>query len=408
MGPTFVDCQGFAGGFTLGAVQAGLELVAKREDGSFGVSSCEVNRHLLGQGWSVDTKGPASWQPLAVDVVLGNPSCGGFSIKSATGRKRGKEAAANDGMWNFVRFAARCRPTTVVFESVQGARVLPYGHELMRQLHDSLEEWTGLEYTLTHVRHSAHTLGGAAIRPRYFWVASRLPFGVDHRSTANVPDLDDVIRDLEFQPLSMSAQPYAQPPTWWSQTKRSPAGTVDGHDLFDSPKVGRLYDLLAGPFQWEEGEYLEQFVRRYEAAGLPLPASQAAVGVGIGQMCRWESWRPARTVLRDTPSTAIHPRLQRFLTWREVARVMGYPDDWLLEPALAGSGGKIPFQHSFGKGVTVECGRWIAHWVRESLAGRPGPLTGVPVGQREYDVDVTEGRDTVQKQQDFSQGDETA
>lgn len=391
---TFVDCQGFAGGFTLGAVQAGLKLVAKKEDGPFGVLHCESNRHLLGDGWRVDTRGPSHWEPETADVVLGNPSCGGFSIKSATGTKnsRGADARANDGMKAFVKYAAACRPQVAVFECVQGIRTLPEGLNLLRQLHYGMEYYSGLEYTVTHVRHSAHTLGGPGLRPRYFWVASRVPFGVEHRSTANVPTLEDVVGDLESQPLSMEARPYASPPTWWSRERRSPAGAVDGHACHDSPKSGRLADLLAGPFTWEPGEYLEQFVLRYERAGLPLPPSQARIHVGIGQMIRWEYDRPARTVVRDTTSVAIHPVLDRFLTQREVLRVMGYPDTWLTAP-LAARVSKQELQYGPGRGITVDCGQWIATWIREAIEGRPGSHRGERLGEREWDVDVTYGRD---------------
>src|ERR1035437_767860 len=54
-----IDCQGFAGGFTLGAVQAGFRLVGKREHpGAFGVASCEANRHLLGNDWQTEVSEP--------------------------------------------------------------------------------------------------------------------------------------------------------------------------------------------------------------------------------------------------------------------------------------------------------------------------------------------------------------
>jgi site-specific DNA-cytosine methylase len=385
-----VDCQCFAGGLTLGGVQAGLKLIAKRETSRFGVANCEVNRPLLGDDWQVQVGPQTSWEPVIADIMLGNPSCGGFSVKSASGLQdtRGEDAASNEGMWNFVNYAGRCRPTVAIFESVTGAYKL--GHGLMRRLRDRLQEVSGLSYGLTHVRHSAHTLGGAGLRPRYFWVASRVPFGVGHRSTANVPVLRDVIGDLETQPLSMGPTPYAAPATWWSQLKRSPAGVVDGHDTIVTPKAGRLADLLAGPFTWREGEYLEQFLPRYAAAGVRIPHSMVGVSVGIGQMIRWEYDEPARTVVRDTSSMGIHPVLDRFLTHREVARVMGYPDDWQLEP-IAQVVSKHDFQHSWGKGVTVECGRWIATWAKESIEGRPGPLRGTQVGDREWDVDVTHG-----------------
>lgn len=72
----FIDCQGFAGGFALGAVQAGLTLVAKKEmKGGFGVTNCEKNRALLGHGWQTQVGEHESWEVMQAEVVLGNPPC---------------------------------------------------------------------------------------------------------------------------------------------------------------------------------------------------------------------------------------------------------------------------------------------------------------------------------------------
>jgi hypothetical protein len=71
-----IDCMGFAGGFTLGVVQAGFELVAKREmRGGFGVPNCEANRHLLGTNWQAQACDPADWEVMPAELVFGNPPC---------------------------------------------------------------------------------------------------------------------------------------------------------------------------------------------------------------------------------------------------------------------------------------------------------------------------------------------
>lgn len=71
-----VDVMGFAGGFTLGMVQAGFQLVGKKElPGGFGVANCEANRHLLGNDWRAQVGPPESWEVISggCDVVFGNP-----------------------------------------------------------------------------------------------------------------------------------------------------------------------------------------------------------------------------------------------------------------------------------------------------------------------------------------------
>lgn len=73
----FVDAHGFAGGFAMGATQAGMRLVGKRETSNFGIPNMEANRHLLGESWEsqIDANYDA-WEVVeSADVVLGNPPC---------------------------------------------------------------------------------------------------------------------------------------------------------------------------------------------------------------------------------------------------------------------------------------------------------------------------------------------
>jgi hypothetical protein len=44
---------------------------------------------------------------------------------------------------------------------------------------------------------------------------------------------------------------------------------------------------------------------------------------------------------------------------------------------------------TWGKGITVDCGRWIADWARRALDGAPGGDVGELIGDQEYLIDVT-------------------
>lgn len=81
----------------------------------------------------------------------------------------------------------------------------------------------------------------------------------------------------------------------------------------------------------------------------------------------------------------IHPTRYRGLTHREVARIMGFPDDWRIRP-LRDFKGLPP---TWGKGIPVECGRWISTWARNSILGEPGEMVGEKIGDREFLIDVT-------------------
>src|SRR5262245_50496742 len=238
-------------------VQAGFELVGKREmKGGFGTPNCEGNRHLLGTGWQAEACAPEEWSVPSggADVVAGNPPCSGFSVMSARDF-RGAESKINHCMWAFAEYAAKVKPVIAVFESVQLAAKEGEGRELMKLLRTRLEELTGESYHLYHVMHNAYSVGGAAQRRRYFWLASRVPFGIEEPSITRYPTLNEVIGDLIDQPLDWAEQPYANTtPSWWASPRRNvgsngvPAHTVDGHAAAESPLHLRIRELI----EWAE------------------------------------------------------------------------------------------------------------------------------------------------------------
>lgn len=388
-----VDVLGFAGGFTLGVVQAGFELVGKKEmPGGFGVANCEVNRHLLGYQWRADVGVPESWSKIEAEFVFGNPPCSGFSVMSAK-EFRGADSKINHCMWAFAEYVARVNPLVAVFESVQPAYTRPDGRDLMRSLRELLVARTGHAWSLTHVLHNAYSLGGSAQRRRYFWVASRVPFGVEEHPLRKLPLLDDVIRDLDNLADTWVGQPYRQPPTWWSESRRSSTGTVDGHIIVRNPLTRRLADLMQG-IEWHPGEDVARVVRRYYETRQRLPDSWSATQdklikndffMGFTTPVRWDGRKPARVITGGGLIMVVHPYLDRTITHRETARILGFPDDWRIAP-LRGNPG---LQMTWGKGITVDCGRWIAQWVKRSIEGNPGSVVGEAVGEAERVIDVT-------------------
>lgn len=389
----FVDVLGFAGGFTLGMVQAGFELVGKREmKGGFGVANCEANRHLLGNGWTSESTDPTNWSVASAEVVAGNPPCSGFSGMSAK-HFRGANSPINQCMWSFVEYAARVKPQVAVFESVQLAFTRPDGLALMRALRARLEELTNERWTLYHVLHDAYSVGGVAHRRRYFWVAARIPFGIEWPRPDRLPVFNDAIGDLDDLPEQWSAQPRTQEPSHWAAPRVRSDGLVDGHMSVRSPIVQRVVDLLSG-VEWREGEHLARVAKRYYDTHGRLPDSWAATqdrvvergfNLGFNTPVRWKANEAARVITGAGPVITLHPRKARMLTHRETARVLGFPDDWLIDP-LRGVPGLVA---TWGKGITVDCGNWIGSWIKAALEENPGSFTGVSIGDQEFLIDVT-------------------
>lgn len=307
---------------------------------------------------------------------------------------RGADSKIMHCTWAFAEYVARARPIVAVFESVQQAHNRPDGLQLMRDLRSLVEERTGLKYTLSHVLHNAYSVGGCSIRPRYFWVISRVPFGVEEPIMPDYPWLGDVLIDLADSSLQWEPQRYQLPTTSpWVTPRISPTGTLDGHQIVDSPLTQRLRDLMYS-IQWPQGEHVAQVAKRHYETHGALPISwrhleEKLVGqdffMGFTTPVRWKANQPARVITGGGPVMAIHPWLNRPMTHREIARIMGFPDNWLIEPLKNVPG----LGMTWGKGITVDCGRWIGQWIQRALNGEPGSYAGEPCGEREFRIDVT-------------------
>lgn len=308
-----IDVHGFGGGFTLGAVQAGFELVAKKgREVGFGVLNVLANRQLLPGDWEVESGAPSMWVPQPANLVLGNPPCSGFSTLSPAAF-RGQDSAINECMWELVRYGGRVAPEMIVFESVQQA--FTQGRELMRALRTEVERISGRQYKLVHVLHNNAATGGASLRRRYFWCAVRddVEFGVEANATrydfykktieqyelTRVPTFHDILSDLKPLNLTMHAQPYrgvqcacrpageselectCRQPTvatasWWTRNHmHDGSGIVDGQDVFRSPTFMRILEMLELSKQdgapWLEGERMSDVLRRYHHRHNELP-----------------------------------------------------------------------------------------------------------------------------------------
>ena len=390
---TAMDVQGFAGGFTLGMVQAGFELVGKAEmKGAFGAANCEANRHLLGTKWDLQVGPQESWENRGAEVVFGNPPCSAFSPLSAKSF-RGMDSPIAHCMWAEAQYAARAMPYLMMFESVQQAYT--QGRPMMQNIRTWLEYESKQKWEIYHVLHNNASVGGASIRKRYFYVVSRIPFGVEEPEIKRVPLLKDVIGDLMGLGQTWEGQSYRRQPSWWAKQLRSKTGVVDGHiGRNDAVDVRRVLQLMNAADHWNEGEVVGDIAKRYyeEHGCLPplwdnftdkLVAKNWMMGYHQPIKMKWE--KMARVITGAVLHKNIHPREDRFLTHREAARIQGFPDDWNIRPLRGVSG----LSATWGKGIPVHAGKWIGGWVKNALDENPGEYTGELIGDREHLIDWT-------------------
>ena len=388
----FVDVHCFAGGLALGVQQNGFELVGKKElQGAFGAKNMEVNRHILGNKWETQSGPYEDWEPIDAELIIGNPPCSGFSLLS-TKSFRGVNSIANACMWGITEFAAKTAPPIFAFESVQGA--FTTGHELMRDLRARLEELTGMKYDLTHVLHSARSVGNPQLRRRYMFVAHRIPFGVELPDPQEFPTVEQAIGDLEGLKIQFEAQPYKKKPKGiWAESKRNPEEIVDGHMYVNSLGAQRIRYLLETGL-WEHGRDFSAVIKALYENGVELPEVyqnkiekliETDFNFGWNTPSRLKPDHTCPVITGSGGEQLAHYKENRTLTHREVARLMGFPDNWVIAP----NEGYSALKSAWGKGVTVDVGRYFGKWLFESINGRPGSVTGEIIGDREKVINFT-------------------
>ena len=390
---TFVDVHGFAGGLSLGVKLNGFELLGKKETkGGFGAPNMEANRHILGNKWETQIGNYDEWEPIDADLVIGNPPCSGFSLLSSKSF-RGINSSINACMWGITEYAAKIAPPIFAFESVQGA--FTAGHELMVDLRAHLEQLTGMKYDLTHVLHSARSAGSPQMRRRYMFVAHRVPFGVEVPKPRELPLTGDAIADLAKLKLQWEAQPYnREAKSAWAKDKRAASGMVDGHIGIDIPHTRRMKELLATGL-WEQGMDLAKVIQKLDEHDVEWPEfylrrqehfRNNGYNFGFTQPYRLREDAVCPVITGGGLDLLVHPTENRGLTHREVARLMGYPDDWKIEPLRDYKALRL----TWGKGVTVDVGKYFGKWLFESLNGNPGEVKGELIGDRERLINVTQ------------------
>jgi site-specific DNA-cytosine methylase len=416
----YVDCQGLGGAWTLGTLQTGgFELIHRASlKGGFGDKAVEHNRALLPGPWAQDAgENAQEWEPQVAAYLNGTPPCSGFSllnVTAATAKKQGKEApdtgrgidsSINECMRELVRYAGRCTgtdgkggPEIVSFESVQGAGKL--GRPLMQALRLLLEEVSGQRYNLHHVFMSGSSIGAAQMRHRYYVVFARVPFGVDAPEPRKVVTYRDAIGDLEGLDMSWDPQriPVSYASSWLDEqgivTDVSELGeySVADHITVDvGNSIGRRIYIEELMPLWEPGHDSTQPMAKYrEIHGSFPPGTERWWDYendrrkGFNGGCRIMPDKPGYVLTGGCVGAFVHYSENRFLTVRECARLMGYPDAWRFNfasgPQQAGM--------FIGKCCPVQSGRWISTWVLNALNGEPGDQ-GQQIGEREFMTDCT-------------------
>lgn len=352
---TAIGVHAFAGGLTLGMDRV-FNVKGQLEVFDLG---CDSVRHNLGipvvrcddASW-MDS--PPEWAEKA-QIVFGNPRCTAFScLNRGCGKDGyGPEGRATKDVRQAVDFVERVRPHVFVWESVQPA--ITAGLPLVLDIEERLAK---LRYSPTRLLLNAATWHNSQNRRRFFHVFTKpgIHFWPD---VPEVPKkwltVREVIEDLAEHEVTSDHQ-------WNYETPEDAAqDEVLNHHWWDDPCFTRLVCSLVPPGRsmndvpWDD-------LLKIQAEGFSGYVDGYLRGAGSFSRHAARRLHPdgASRVVYGGWHMTIHPWLDRGVTVRETARLMGFPDDWVF---LGPAGGYA----QIGKGVVPAVAEWLAWQILRAI-----------------------------------------
>ena len=353
--PTALMACGFAGGFGLGAKAAGFRVIGGVEsvEAPFAVRTAQ-------QGWNVIVEPQATWVDgrLAAklkaalggqvpDALLMNPPCSAYA---KNGKRGGMADPVMCNLHACIDLGFTLAPKVWCWELVPGIFESQDGRAFLDGL---AQRAAAAGYHSYAFLTTAAIHGGHQRRARFHFIASKV--------------------SLDFE-ATLARQPSER--TGW----RTVSDALLGLDplALNNRHVGSG-SLDAVLPHVPPGTYVNQvpdsvLAQVYKPRGKQWTPDMGRPGVSrIRAM--WD--RPSATIVGG-PSV-VHPDADRFLTVRENARLMGFPDEWEFSEGSKG-------YEEVGKGLTIHTARFVSEAILDGLK-RAEPV------QAEDRLDVVDFRD---------------
>lgn len=356
LSPRVLDLFSGAGGISWGFRSAGFRIVGGLDYSEQSIKSFDHNmpeavgmvRDLRKPGFG-DVRETIGTEDI--DVIVGGPSCQGFSTSGGLSRTSGRDETdpRNKLFINYLDMVDEFRPSWIVFENVPGLLLYNQGRVAL----DIVRAFKEIGYSVAPMILLAADFGVPQLRRRLFFVGNRtgadncfpaathgnpelwknysLPFAhlsrIGHGANKEVAShvgFAEACSDLPAikEGQELNGVPYlSEPTTAYQRLMRAHSETVKQHAAADLPALDRLAAqvLLEGQ-NW----------RNMPANSLPPRFSRIRPYDATTLLKRLSSGLPSYTITTKfneaTTGAFIHPTQARTISLREAARLQSFPD----------------------------------------------------------------------------------
>lgn len=391
LGPTVLDLFSGAGGIALGFADAGYQVVGGIDSFKQATESFAANvsgaRALVRDLRVSDFSDVREFVGSAgIDVIVGGPSCQGFSTSGGLSRVAGRDQddPRNRLFLNYLDLVDELRPSWIVFENVPGLLLYNQGRVAL----EIVRAFKEIGYTVVPMILLAADFGVPQLRRRLVFIGNRtgadipfpaathgnsnlwrnyaLPFA--HLSRIGHGNGEEVLPHVNFADACSDLPPveegqgidgmeYSSPAlTAYQREMRKGSSLVRQHSAAELAAIDRLAarTLKAGQ-NWRDIP-LDQLPDRFRRIR-PYDATTI--------LKRLRNDAPAYTITtkfnEGTTGAFIHPEQARTLTLREAARLQSFPDHFVF------SGSSAQIRQQIGNAVPPLLARALAEAIMPSV-----------------------------------------
>ncbi len=318
-----IDLFSGAGGMSLGAEKAGIQIKAAVENDPYSAITFKANHKYA----TVITKDIEILDPNDVFnkklfVMFGGPPCQGFSVSNT--KTRNLENPKNRLFKEFIRFIKKLKPVWIIFENVEGFKYFNNGsfvNELKSEFYD-----LGYNNIFSDIL-NASDFGVPQNRKRFFMVGNNqgIKFALPKTENSKIT-VDEAIHDLPSLKNGSIIEelPYkTKPLSKYAEQMRN------GSKMASQNFVSRNKDYVIKRYQYiKYGENWkaipEELMQNYK--------NLEKCHSGIYK--RLDPNEIAVVIANFRKNMLIHPYEDRGLSIREAARLQSFPDNFIFKGSL--------------------------------------------------------------------------
>lgn len=318
---TGIDIFSGAGGLSLGAINAGLNISCAIESDNYSALTFKKN-HPNVNVIQKDIRLVMSSETKINNpfIIFGGPPCQGFSTSNQ--QTRNLDNKNNSLFKEFVRFVKELLPEWFLFENVEGIISFNNG-KTVQEIKQSFEE---LGYLVNYEVLVASDYGVPQNRNRFFMVGNRkgIDFAFPEKNIAKISVID-AIKDLPVLENGQMehALPYNGDASEYGKTlRRDSEFSLQNYVSRNKDYVIERYNYIKPGENWRA--IPEHLMQNYKIKN----------NCHSGIYKRLDPNKPSVVISNYRKNMLIHPSQNRGLSVREAARIQSFPDEFVFEGTL--------------------------------------------------------------------------